>query len=81
MSEYRSRVCRAGLVFGAVGLLATGVIAVAQQMPADLDPVSGARLPYLSRQDLGDAGRRLADIFARDGAPADPVSGGAYTPR
>jgi len=49
--------------------------AVAQQLPADLDPSSGARLPYLTRQDLGEAGQRIADIFARNGQPTDPVSG------
>lgn len=45
------------------------------QQPADLDPVSGARVPYLTRQDLGEEGQRLADIFARNGKPTDPVSG------
>ncbi len=49
--------------------------APAQQMPADLDPDSGARLPYLTRADLGEQGKRLADIFARDGKPSDPISG------
>jgi 4-carboxymuconolactone decarboxylase len=64
------------MLFSAVGaLLATGVMAVARQLPADLDSASGARLPYLTRQDLGEDGQRLADIFARDGNPTDPVSG------
>jgi len=49
--------------------------AQAQHMPADLDPDSGARLPYLTRADLGDEGKRLSDIFARDGKPGDPISG------
>lgn len=75
MSEYRFTAHRVGFVFAAAGVLAAGFMSVAQQMPADLDPVSGARLPYLSRQDLGEDGSRLADIFARNGAPADPVSG------
>jgi 4-carboxymuconolactone decarboxylase len=45
-------------------------------MPADLDPQSGARLPYLTREDFGAEGQRISDIFARgDGAPADPVGG------
>lgn len=47
------------------------VTATAQQR----DPASGARLPYLTRQDLGGEGQRLADIFARDGKPADPITG------
>lgn len=63
------------LVFVVTGLLVPGVTAFAQQAPSNLDPTSGARLPYLTRQDLGAAGMRLADVFARDGKPTDPVSG------
>jgi 4-carboxymuconolactone decarboxylase len=59
----------------AVAFLTSGAATMAQPLPADLDPKSGARLPYLTRQDLGAEGRRLADIFARDGQPGDPVSG------
>lgn len=68
----------------ALGLLVTGAGAVAQQMPADLDPSSGARLPYPTRQDLGEAGRRVADVFARGTDPSTPVTGplafAAYNP-
>jgi 4-carboxymuconolactone decarboxylase len=56
-------------------LLAIGSAAVAQKLPGDLDSKSGARLPYLTRADLGEEGKRLADVFARDGKPADPVTG------
>jgi 4-carboxymuconolactone decarboxylase len=59
-------------------------MAAAQNLPADLDPASGARLPYPTRADLGEAGARVADIFARDPAPETPVSGplafAAYNP-
>ena len=58
--------------------------AAAQQLPADLDPASGARLSYPTRGDLGEAGARVADIFARNPAPETPVSGplafAAYNP-
>ena len=47
----------------------------AQNPPADLDAKSLARLPYVTRQDLGDAGQKLADIFARNGKPSDPITG------
>jgi 4-carboxymuconolactone decarboxylase len=57
------------------GLLAVGGPTLAQQLPADLDAVSGARLPYLTRAQLGEEGQRLADIFARNGQATDPVSG------
>ena len=58
----------------ATSLLA-GAAAVAQQPSADLDSESGSRLPYLTRADLGESGQRLADIFARNGAPTDSVNG------
>lgn len=57
-----------------LGLLLTGLGVAAQQLPADLDPASGARLPYPTRADLGEAGQRVADIFAR-GGPETPVRG------
>jgi 4-carboxymuconolactone decarboxylase len=58
-----------------IGLLTAGGAVLAQPMPADLDPASGARLPYPQRQDLGEEGQRVAEIFARDGKPTDPISG------
>jgi 4-carboxymuconolactone decarboxylase len=65
-------------------LLATGVPALAQRAPSDLDPASGARLPYPTLADLGEAGKRVADIFARGDAPDTPVGGplafAAYNP-
>jgi 4-carboxymuconolactone decarboxylase len=67
-----------------VALLGLSVTTLAQQMPADLDPTSGARLPYPTRADLGEAGKRVADIFARGDAPETPVGGplafAAYNP-
>ena len=64
-----------------MGLAAT---ASAQNLPADLDPASGARLAYPTRAELGEAGARVADIFARNPAPETPVSGplafAAYNP-
>ena len=53
----------------------TAIAQSAQSLPADLDAKSLARLPYLTRQDLGDAGQKLADIFARNGKPSDPITG------
>ena len=59
-------------------------IASAQGLPADLDPASGARLSYPTRGELGEAGARVADIFARNPAPETPVNGplafAAYNP-
>jgi 4-carboxymuconolactone decarboxylase len=75
MSSHAPRILRLSPLFAVATLLATGGAAVAQQRAGDLDSQSGARLPYLTRQDLGEEGQRLADIFARNGKPQDPVSG------
>lgn len=56
-----------------LALMSTG--ALAQRMPADLDKASGARLPYVTRADLGEAGKSVADIFARSGDPNEPITG------
>ena len=56
-------------------LVVTAVAQTAANLPADLDAKSLARLPYLTRADLGEAGQKLADIFARNGKPSDPVTG------
>jgi len=69
---------RLTFVFAAALLLASAASALAQtaaNLPADLDAKSLARLPYLARQDLGDAGQKLADIFVRNGKPSDPLTG------
>lgn len=67
-----------------LALLGAAALAQAQSMPADLDPTSGARLPYLTRADLGEAGKRVADIFARGDDPSTRVGGplafAAYNP-
>lgn len=70
--------------FISLGMLVSGSAALAQQMPADLDPTSGARLPYVTKADLGEAGKRLGDIFARGDDPKTLVRGplafAAYNP-
>ncbi len=50
-------------------------LARAQPGGADRRADTGARLAYRTRADLGDEGRRLADIFARNGQPEDPIAG------
>lgn len=67
-----------------LGIFLACASAFAQRMPADLDPGSGARLPYVTRADLGEAGKPVADIFARSGDPDERVGGplafAAYNP-
>jgi 4-carboxymuconolactone decarboxylase len=71
----RSIVVRRGMLWlAACGLSAVGAVAQAQQ-PSDLDAKSLSRLPYLERQALGEEGQRLANTFARNGKPTDPITG------
>jgi hypothetical protein len=63
------------LSLAVAGSFATAAVAFAQALPADLDPVSNARVPYRTRADLGTGGERLANIFARNGKPTDPIKG------
>jgi len=56
--------------------VASTAFAQSASLPSDLDAKSLARLPYVTRQDVGDAGgQKLADIFARSGKPSDPITG------
>jgi 4-carboxymuconolactone decarboxylase len=48
----------------------------AQQLPADLDATSRARLPYVQRKDTDESAKRLFDIFVRgSNAPTDQLGG------
>lgn len=48
----------------------------AQQLPADIDAGSLARLPHVQRQQAGAAGQRLFDIFVRNSnQPGDTLTG------
>jgi 4-carboxymuconolactone decarboxylase len=58
---------------------------MAQELPADLDPQSLARLPYIQRQDTDATSQRLFDIFVRNSnSPTDQLTGplafAAYNP-
>jgi 4-carboxymuconolactone decarboxylase len=55
--------------------VASTAFAQSASLPSDLDAKSLARLPYVTRQDVGEAGQKLADIFARNGKPSDPITG------
>jgi 4-carboxymuconolactone decarboxylase len=57
----------------------------AQSLPADLDPQSRARVPYIERKDTDESSQRLFDIFVRNSnAPTDQLTGplafAAYNP-
>ena len=66
-------------------LCCAAAVSSAQQLPPDLDPQSRARLPYILRQDAGEASQRLFDIFVRgSNSPTDQLTGplafAAYNP-
>jgi 4-carboxymuconolactone decarboxylase len=74
MTTHRSVLHVAAVLLAA----STALTAAAQsgsKLPADLDAKSLARVPYVTRQDLGEAGQRLADVFAKNGKPSDPITG------
>jgi 4-carboxymuconolactone decarboxylase len=57
-------------------VLSSATLAEAQQLPADLDAKSRARLPYVQRKDTDESAKRLFDIFVRGGtSPTDELAG------
>jgi 4-carboxymuconolactone decarboxylase len=70
-----SRRCAAILVAASASF-----IAYAQsKLPADLDPQSRARLPYLKKSEMDEKGQKLLDIFkSKDGTLSGPLAFAAY---
>ncbi len=68
-------------------LLVSGVLLAAAQstakLPADLDPDSRARLPYLQRKDLDERGQKIYDTLpgrSPEGVLRGPLAFAAYNP-
>ncbi|MCP5144877.1 MAG: carboxymuconolactone decarboxylase family protein [Gammaproteobacteria bacterium] len=61
----------------AIALYSTLATVHAQEIPADINPASGARIPHLSRVELGNEGKPLADIFNPGSGRDDPLTGPA----
>jgi 4-carboxymuconolactone decarboxylase len=50
--------------------------AAAQSLPADINPSSRARIPYVQRKDTDESAKRLFDIFVRNSnLPTDEIKG------
>jgi 4-carboxymuconolactone decarboxylase len=63
-------------LIAALGLCYGATAVSAQQLPADLDPTSRARVPYLQRKDTDESAKRLFDIFVRNSnSPTDELRG------
>ena len=67
-------------------LLACGGFVAAQsgaRLPADLDPASRARLPYLQRKDFDEANQKIYEVLpgrGQDGVVRGPLAFAAYNP-
>ncbi len=67
-------------------LLASGAVAYAQsaaRLPADLDPDSRARLPYLQRKDMDEASQKIFDTLpgrSPEGVLRGPLAFAGYNP-
>lgn len=48
------------------------------KLPADLDPQSRARLPYLKSADVDAKGKRVVDIFGKGGTVTGPLAFATY---
>ena len=56
-------------------------IAYAQsKLPADLDPQSRARLPYLKSSEVDAKGKKVVDIFGKSGTVNGPLAFATYNP-
>ena len=67
---------RRSSLIAALAVLSSATVVGAQQLPADLDAESRARLPYLQRKDTDESAKRLFDIFVRNSnTPTDQLRG------
>jgi 4-carboxymuconolactone decarboxylase len=72
MSLYRTPFLTASAVLAA----SLTVGAAAQSLPADINPSSLARVPYVQRKDTDEGAKRLFDIFVRgSNLPTDEIKG------
>jgi len=67
---------RRSSLIAALAVACSAAVVSAQQLPADLDATSRARLPYLQRKDTDESAKRLFDIFVRNSnTPTDELRG------
>jgi 4-carboxymuconolactone decarboxylase len=67
---------RRSFLIAALAVSCSAAVVSAQQLPADLDATSRARLPYLQRKDTDESAKRLFDIFVRNSnTPTDQLRG------
>ena len=70
-----SRRCAVVLLAGSASFL----MFAQSKLPADLDPQSRARLPYLKKSDMDAKGQKIFDVFpSKDGTLSGPLAFAAY---
>lgn len=82
MTLHRPMLLGAALLVMAAGTL-TAFVQSAGKLPADINPDSLARLPYLQRKNLDEASQKIFDVLPGrrpDGALGGPLAFAAYNP-
>ena len=82
MNSHRHVLWGAALLMLAVGAALASAQSAAK-LPADLDPDSRARLPYLQRKDMDEANQKTFDVLpgrSQDGILRGPLAFAAYNP-
>ena len=70
---------RAAILLAASMSLASFLVYAQSKLPADLDPQSRARLPYLKKSDMDATGQKVLAIFpSKDGTLSGPLAFAAY---
>jgi 4-carboxymuconolactone decarboxylase len=59
---------------------ASFIVYAQSKLPADLDPQSRARLPYLKSSEVDAKGKKVVDIFGKSGTVSGPLAFATYNP-
>lgn len=81
MTLHRSTLCTATVVLAACALAAFAQTAT--PLPPDINPASLARLPYVERKNLDEAGQKIFDVLpgrSPQGVLGGPLAFAAYNP-
>src|SRR5580765_8951748 len=83
MRLHRSRLHGAAILLLAVCTITSFAQTAATKLPADINPDSRARLPYLQRKNLDEPGQKIFDVLpgrSPEGVLSGPLAFAAYNP-